>query len=77
MDQQTLPKISSIIADAPREEWLQALHVAHPDYEFRIGIRHLGAEHFRPEWGEFEIIAEYRPALRVRTKRYAVYCKRR
>lgn len=77
MEREALPEISSIISDAPREEWLQALHVAHPSWEFRIGIRHLGAEHFRPEWPEFEILAEYRPALRVRSKRYAVYCKKK
>lgn len=70
------PPISRLIADAPREEWLHALSVAHPSLEFRIGIRTLGPT-FRHEWPEFEIVSEYRPVLRSRAKRYAVYARRR
>ena len=77
MNTQTLPQISSIIAGRTHKDWLHDLHTAHPGHEFRIGIRHLGAEHFRPEWSDMEIIGEYRPALRVRSKRFAVYCKPR
>lgn len=71
------PPIAGIIADAPREEWLRALEVAHPDIEFKIGFLHLGSPLFRSEYPEMEIVSEYRPALRCRSRRYAVYARRR
>jgi hypothetical protein len=41
--------------------------------EFIIGVKHLGAPDFKHEFPEFEIIAEYRPSVRERKSRYAVY----
>lgn len=77
METQSTPNISRIIYGRTHKEWLRDLHTAHPSWEFRIGIRHVGAEHFRPEWPEFEIVSEYRPALNVRSRRFAVYARKR
>jgi hypothetical protein len=42
-------------------------------WEFAIGAKPLGAQDFKHEFPEFEIVAEYRPSARDRKSRYAVY----
>lgn len=58
-----------------RQETLARLRKAAPLYEFRIGDRHVGEERFKHEYGDFEIVAEYRPTTRDRHNRYAIYAR--
>jgi hypothetical protein len=42
-------------------------------WEFAIGNKRLGDPDFKNELPEFEIIAEYRPSLYDRKRRFAIY----
>ena len=44
-------------------------------WEFRIGLHHVGSSFFQSEYQDYEIVAEYRPIVRDRKSRYAIYAK--
>ena len=44
-------------------------------WEFKIGLCHVGSPFFQSEYPEYEIVAEYRPVVRDRKRRYAIYAK--
>lgn len=44
-------------------------------WEFKIGFCHVGTPFFRSEYPDYEIVAEYRPVIRDRKRRYAIYAK--
>lgn len=70
------PRVETHYFDIPRQELLDFLHISNPGWQFKLGHRRLGEEHFRSEHPEFEIVSEWRPILRVRKDRYAVYAKK-
>ncbi len=44
-------------------------------WDFKIGLCHVGSPLFQSEYPEYEIVAEYRPIVRDRKRRYAIYAK--
>ena len=44
-------------------------------WDFKIGLCHVGSPFFQSEYPEYEIVAEYRPVVRDRKRRYAIYAK--
>lgn len=44
-------------------------------WKFKIGLCHVGSPFFQSEYPEYEIVAEYRPVVRDRKRRYAIYAK--
>lgn len=44
-------------------------------WEFQIGLLHVGSPFFKSEYPDYEIVAEYRPIVRDRKHRYAIYAK--
>ncbi len=58
-----------------RQEALRRLMKNAPLHEFRIGQTHVGKQHFQHEYADFEIVAEYRPTIRDRFNRYAIYAR--
>jgi len=69
------PNIDTHYMGISRQEAMTRLRTAAPLYEFRIGERHVGGDQFKHEYGDFEIVAEYRPTTRDRHNRYAIYAR--
>lgn len=70
-----LRKIDTHYFSKPRENVISDLQRANPLYQFRIGERLLGDPSFRSEYSEWEIVSEYRPNIRDRKNRYAIYAR--
>jgi len=58
-----------------RESVLSELLSKNWGWEFKIGLNHVGSPFFQSEFPEYEIVAEYRPIVRDRKSRYAIYAK--
>jgi hypothetical protein len=58
-----------------REKVLNQLLADNWGWEFKIGLLHVGSPFFKSEYPEYEIVAEYRPIVRDRKRRYAIYAK--
>ena len=58
-----------------REQVINELCANNWGWEFRIGTLHVGSSSFRSEFPDYEIVAEYRPYIKDRSSRYAVYAR--
>lgn len=58
-----------------REAVLNEIMATNWGWEFKIGLLHVGSPFFKSEYPEYEIVAEYRPIVRDRKHRYAIYAK--
>lgn len=67
--------ITSHYMGTSREAVLNELLSKNWGWEFKIGLLHVGSPFFQSEYPEYEIVAEYRPVVRDRKRRYAVYAK--
>jgi hypothetical protein len=67
--------IASHYMGKDREMVLNQLTADNMGWEFKIGVLHVGSPFFRSEYPEYEIVAEYRPVIKDRKRRYAIYAK--
>ena len=54
---------------------LNELMASNWGWEFKIGLSHVGSSFFKSEYPDYEIVAEYRPIVRDRKHRFAIYAK--
>lgn len=69
------PNVATHYMGKDREVVLNQLFADNWGWEFKIGVLHVGSPFFQTEYPEYEIVAEYRPVIRDRKRRYAIYAK--